>query len=92
MKYLDMANQSVDKKRHANVSVMTEQPCFTHMFHKVCVCVCVYLVVVAVGDGVGCDSRFLHLQEDSHGENRLSVLTTQLHQDPVTHLKHTSCT
>lgn len=48
-----------------------------------------YLVVVAVGDGVGGDSRLLHLQKNPDGEDRLAVLTTQLHQDPVTHLQHT---
>ena len=47
------------------------------------------LVVVSVGDGVGCDSSLLHLQQDSDCEDRLTVQTTQLHQDPVTNLTHT---
>lgn len=47
------------------------------------------LVVVTVGDGVGCDSSLLHLQHDSDGEDGLTVLTAQLHQDPVTNLNHT---
>lgn len=45
-----------------------------------------YLVVVAVSDGVGVHSSLLHLKEDPDCEDRLSVLTTQLHQDPVTDL------
>lgn len=62
------------------------------MFVCVNVCGCdTDLIVVSVSDGVGCDSRLLHLQQDSHGEDRLAVLTTQLHQNPVTHLRHT-CT
>lgn len=58
------------------------------MIETALMCVCCWdLVVVSIGDGVGCDSRLLHLQQDSDGEDRLTVLTAQLHQDPVTHLK-----
>ena len=45
-----------------------------------------HLVVVAVGDGVGVDPGLFHLKEDPDGQDRLPVLTTQLHQHPVAHL------
>lgn len=45
-----------------------------------------YLVIVAVCDGVGVNSSLLHLEQDPDGQDRLSILSTQLHQNPVTHL------
>lgn len=45
-----------------------------------------YLVVVAVSDGIGVDSGLLHLKEDPDRQDRLAILSTQLHQNPVTHL------
>lgn len=48
-----------------------------------------YLVVVSICDGIGLDSSFLHLKEDSDCQDRLSILSTQLHQHPVADLKRT---
>lgn len=45
-----------------------------------------YLVVVAVSDGIGVDSGLLHLKEDPDCQDRLAILSTQLHQNPVTDL------
>ncbi len=45
-----------------------------------------YLVVVAVSDGIGMDSSLLHLKQDSDCQHRLAILSTQLHQHPVTDL------
>lgn len=46
-----------------------------------------YLVVVAIGDGIGVNSSLLHLKQDPHCQHRLAVLSTQLHENPVTHLR-----
>ena len=46
-----------------------------------------YLVVVSVRDGVGLDSRLLHLKQDPDGQDGLAVLPAQLHQHPVAHLE-----
>ena len=46
-----------------------------------------YLVVISVRDGVGLDSRLLHLEQDPDGQDGLAVLPAQLHQHPVAHLK-----
>lgn len=48
-----------------------------------------HLVVVAIGDGVGVHAGLLHLKEDPHCQDGLSILSTQLHQHPVADL-HTT--
>lgn len=45
-----------------------------------------YLVVVAVSDGVGVNTGLLHLKQDPDCQDRLAILSTQLHQYPVTDL------
>lgn len=49
-------------------------------------CSFLYLVIVAVCDGIGVNSSLLHLEQDSDSQDRLAILSTQLHQHPVTHL------
>lgn len=46
----------------------------------------IYLVVVAISDGIGVDSSLLHLKEDPDGQDRLTILSTELHQHPVADL------
>lgn len=46
-----------------------------------------HLVVVAIGDGIGLNSSLFHLEQHLHCQNRLAVLTTQLQQYTVTHLR-----
>lgn len=45
-----------------------------------------YLVIVTIRYGVGVDSSLLHLKEDPHRQDRLPILSTQLHQHPVADL------
>lgn len=47
---------------------------------------CAHPVVVSIGYGIWLYSGFLHLKKNPDSQNRLSILPTQLHQDPVTHL------
>lgn len=49
-------------------------------------CGLLYLVIIAIRDGIGMNSSLLHLEQDSHSQDRLAILSTQLHQHTVTHL------